>query len=313
MNILVTGGAGYLGSLLVPALLDRGHCVTVADTRWFDYILPAHPLLNDLRMDIRQIKTLEGNDAVIHLACVANDPSFDTFPELGEAVNHEATRRLVQLAMQVSLPRFIYASSSSVYGVKPDGVPVTEDMTLEPMTPYAAFKAKCEPLVTAMGGTVLRPATLCGYAPRQRLDVVVNLLTKQAVCYKAITIEGGTQQRANLHVQDMVRAYLAVLDAKPEKVAGETFNVGAENLTVAEIGKRVQAICGGKVKTVKMVDPRSYVVNSDHIANVLGFKTEHTIDEAIAEVKDAIVDGRIADPDAAKHYNLKQMQLCHIS
>lgn len=316
MKILVTGGAGYVGSLLVPELLERGHDVMVVD--WFLYgdTLPRHDRLTCLQLDVRQIRMVDA-DAVIHLACVSNDPSFDLDPALGKSVNYDATVRLVRLCQQGNVQRFIYASSSSVYGVKPDGVEVTEEMLLEPVTPYARYKADAEQIVLAassMHPTVLRPATLCGYSPRQRLDLVVNILTMQAVCHKTITVHGGTQQRANLHVQDMLRAYVAVLDAPVEKVAGQVFNVGAENLTVAAIAKRVQAICGGKIVTKKDTnDPRSYVVNSQKIQKALKFTPAHTLDEAITDLKAALTDGRIPDPSEAKYHNIQQMQLCHIS
>lgn len=313
MNVLVTGGAGYLGSVLVPALLERGHDVTVVD--WFLYgqTLEPHERLTCLKHDIRQSHVIDA-EAAIHLACVSNDPSFDLDPDLGKSVNYDATLRLVRLAQQSNVQRFIFASSSSVYGIKPEGVAVTEGMELQPLTDYSRYKAECEPAVLAMGGTVLRPATLCGYSPRQRLDLVVNALTAQAVCEKTIAVHGGSQSRANLHVQDMARAYIAVLEAPVEQVAGQVFNVGAENLTVAEIAKRVQAICGGKIKTAKTTDPRSYVINSDLIKQALGFTPEHTLDEAIAELKVALTDGRLLDAMKNPIYrNIEQMQLCHIS
>lgn len=320
MKVLVTGGAGFVGSLLVPALLERGHEVSVID--WFLYgdPLAAHPRLHKRQRDIREIDWMDNlGDAVIHLACISNDPSFELNPELGTSVNYDATLRLVERANNGGVRRFIYASSSSVYGVKPDGVDVTEDLALEPLTDYSRFKADCEKAVLCaqspeFTATVIRPATLCGYAPRLRLDLIVNILTANAVHRREIPVFGGAQRRPNLHIKDMVRAYLAVLDAPPELVAGQVFNVGAENATVLELAECVQAICGGELKVTETNDPRSYMVNSEKIKRVLGFVPDYTIEEAILELRHAMLAGQV--PDAMtdpRYYNIKQMQTCHIS
>jgi len=285
---------------------------------WFIYgdTLPQHPRLTCQRRDLREVRMVD-SEAVIHLACISNDPSFELDPALGRSVNYEATVKLVQLAQQGGVQRFIYASSSSVYGIKPDGVDVTEGMALAPVSDYSKYKALGEEVVLGADGlcaTVLRPATVCGYSPRQRLDVIVNAMTAHAVVNGTIRLEGGAQRRANLHIADMVRAYLAVLDAPAQKVAGEVFNVGAENLTAKAIAEQVQAVTKAKIQTVPMVDPRSYAINSERIAKVLKFKPAHTVTEAITELKAALTDGRV--PDAltdAKYYNIRQMQLCHMS
>jgi nucleoside-diphosphate-sugar epimerase len=318
VQILVTGGAGYIGSVLVPALLERGHDVVVVD--WFLYgdTLSAHPNLAKVRSDIRHAKLIDA-EAVIHLACISNDPSYALDPDLGKSVNYDATVNLVRLAQRGGTRRFIYASSSSVYGVKPDGVDVTEDLQLEPLTDYSRYKAECEQVVLAaqsahMKTTILRPATVCGYSPRQRLDVIVNQMTRDAVLKKSIRLEDGQQRRANLHIQDMVRAYLAVLEAPVEKVAGQVFNVGAENATAKELAERVQKICGGRIQTVDARDQRSYAINSDKIGKALRFRPKHTIDHAIHEVKDALTDGRLPNAlDDPKYVNVEMMQACHIS
>ncbi len=324
MKICVTGGAGYVGSLLVPTLLNCGHDVTVLD--WFLYgdslsddQFMREPWLIKVKGDIRHVDLGDGVDAIIHLACISNDPSFELDPALGQSVNYDATVRLVQLAKAAGVSRFIFASSSSVYGVKPDGVDVTEDIPLEPMTEYSQYKAMGEVVVLEaqskdFTATVVRPATLCGYAPRQRLDLIVNILTTQAVHKQVIPVFGGAQRRPNLHVKDMVRAYLAILDAPTDLVAGQVFNVGAENATVRELAERVQTICGGDLEVTPTDDPRSYMVNSDKIKRVLGFTPEHTIDDAITELRAALTDGRL--PNALTdpiYYNIKQMQTCHIS
>lgn len=316
MNILVTGGAGYIGSRLVPALIEKGHDVTVVD--WFLYgdTLQPHPRLTCLRQDLRHARVVEAH-AVIHLACISNDTSFELDPELGKSVNYDATVNLVRIAQFGGVQRFIYASSSSVYGVKPDDADVTEDMELKPLTDYSKYKAMGEDVVLGASGmtsTVLRPATVCGYSPRQRLDVIVNAMTAHGVVNKQIRLEGGGQRRANLHIADMVRAYLAVLEAPAEQVAGQVFNVGADNLTAAAIAEQVKAVTKATIETVPMVDPRSYAINSDRIAKVLKFKPQHTVRQAIAELRDALRDGRV--PNALTdpiYYNIKQMQTCHIS
>lgn len=316
MNILITGGAGYVGSMLTPALLERGHSVTVLD--WFLYgdSLPEHPRLIKAMGDIRTIKPalVSGHDAVIHLACISNDPSFELDPDLGKSVNFDATVRLVQLAKDTGVKRFIYASSSSVYGVKPDGVDVTEDLSLEPLTDYSMYKAMGETVVLGATSsdfcaTVLRPSTLCGYAPRLRLDLIVNILTTQAVLNGVIPVFGGSQYRPNLHIKDMVRAYIEVLEALTETVAGKVFNVGCGNYTVLDLAHKVQAICGGELQIVDTNDHRSYRVNNDKIARVLGFVPDYTIEEAILELRAALLDGRV--PNAltdSRYYNIKMLQ-----
>ncbi len=321
MNILLTGGAGYVGSLLTPALLDAGHDVTVLDTFWYGDPLKSHPRLGKMQADIRTVKPslFKGIEAVIHLACISNDPSFELDAELGRSVNYDATVEIVRMAKEAGVSRFIYASSSSVYGVKPDGVDVTEDLPLEPLTDYSKYKAMGEDAVLKAQSkkfttTVIRPATLCGYAPRLRLDLIVNILTAKAVFWQQIPVFGGSQHRPNLHVADMVRAYLAVLDAPAGVVAGQVFNVGAENATVLELAQRVQAICWGELVVTLTDDPRSYIVNSEKIKRVLGFTPAYSIEDAITQLRDALLSGQV--PNAMTdpvYYNIKQMQTCHIS
>ena len=321
MIILCAGGGGYVGSRLVPALLNCGHNVTVLDTFMYGDTLESRPGLTKLRADIR------GNwftkcspatfDAVVHLACISNDPSFELDPSLGKSVNYDATVRLVNLAKDAGVERFIYASSSSVYGVKPDGIEVTEDLPLEPLTDYSKYKALAEEYVLGAKSkkfqvTIFRPATVCGYSPRLRLDVVVNALTAKAYYQRTIPVMGGTLYRPNLHIQDMVRAYLSVLDAPAAKVNGQIFNVGAENATVMEIAQRVQAIAGGSIVERPTDDKRSYSVNSDKIARVLGFRPQHTIEDAVNDLVDAFAAGKVRNWEDPQYYNIRQMQACHI-
>lgn len=320
MKVLVTGGGGYLGSVLVPALLERGHSVTALD--WFLYgdTLDWHERLTRWHGDVRTASWKKRQfDAVIHLACVSNDPSFDLDADFGRDVNYSATLRLIYQARDAGVQRFIYASSSSVYGVKPEGVKVTEDLALEPITPYASYKAWCEEPVRQANSprfttTVLRPATLCGYAPRLRLDLIVNILTSQAYHNGTITVHGGTQRRPNLHVQDMVRAYIDVLEAPADKVAGQVFNVGTENATVNQLAEYVHDVVGGEIVVLPDTnDPRSYTIDSSKIAHALGFKPRFTIHEAIMDLTAAFKAGKVRDVNESRYYNIKQMQTCHIS
>lgn len=320
MNILLTGGAGFLGSLLTPTLLEQGHSVAVLD--WFLYgdTLQEHRHLIKVKGRVGDIgpALLHGHDAIIHLACISNDPSFALNPALG-AADLDATEHLVELAQKVGIPRFIYASSSSVYGAKPDDVEVTEDLPLEPQTGYSLIKAQCEKVVLQANGrmvtTALRPATLCGYAPRLRLDVVVNAFASQAYFNRAITVQGGNQYRSHLHLRDMVRAYVLMLEAPAEKIAGHVFNVSTENTTVLDLALRVQAIAGGALEIdTQALDYRSYRLNTDKIAKALGFTPSFTIDQAIAELVEAFKAGLVPDAmTSPRYYNVKQIQACHLS
>lgn len=325
MHIFVAGGAGYVGSRLVPALLDKGYAVTVYDLYLYgDEVFDSYKsskLLREVKGDIRDLdkveEALKGCDTVIHLACISNDPSFELNPELGKSINLDAFEPFVQLCKKLHVKRFIYASSSSVYGVK--GEPnVTETMTLEPLTDYSLFKAECEKILLRYKAedficTILRPATVCGYAPRQRLDVVVNILTNLAYHTGKVKVMGGDQMRPNVHVDDMVRAYLHVLEQPAEKIQGEIFNVGHNNHTVMEIGKMVQNIVGKK-RDVELVveptnDPRSYHVSSEKIAQKLGFIPEKTIENAIEDLVDAFDRGKLPNSmEDPRYFNIKTMK-----
>src|SRR5258705_1772341 len=254
MHVLVTGGAGYVGAVLVPKLLTQGHRVTVLDLYIFgDQVLKAvsgHPGLREVKGDIRDRRLLEreltGVDAVIHLACISNDPSFELNPGLGKSINYDAFFPLVEISKDKGVSRFIYASSSSVYGIKEEES-VTEDLPLEPLTDYSKYKALCEEVLLkaqAPGFTslILRPATVCGYSPRLRLDLTVNILTNLAVNKRVITIFGGTQKRPNIHVEDIADLYVDLLDRPDEHIAGKTFKAAYQNRTVADLGEIVRSV-----------------------------------------------------------------------
>lgn len=328
MRICVAGGAGYVGSRLVPELLEKGHEVVVLDLYLYGDVfeeLKNHPNLIEIKADIRDPKAVEKAltdcDAVIHLACISNDPSFELNPELGKSINLDSFEPFVKIAKMQKVKRFIFASSSSVYGVKSDPN-VTEEMSLEPLTDYSKFKAECEKILFKYMSddficTVLRPATVCGYAPRQRLDLVVNILTNLAYHTGKVKVMGGAQMRPNIHIEDMVRAYLHVLEAPKEKIQGEIFNVGYNNHTVLQLGKMAQEIVGG-IKPVELVieesnDNRSYHVSSEKIRNKLGFSPNYTIENAIEDLVKAFNSGKIPDAlNDIRYVNIKTMKAVNL-
>ena len=297
-NILITGGAGYVGSKLVPKLLELKHSVTVLDLMMYgEDVLDNSERLKKIKGDIRNKSLLEkiipGHDVVIHLACISNDPSFELNPTLGKSINLDAFEPLVKISRENKVNKFIYASSSSVYGIKTEKN-VTEDMKLEPLTDYSKFKGDCEKILNSYKSedfitTTIRPSTVCGYARRQRLDLVVNILTNHAYHNRKIKVFGGDQLRPNVHIDDMVDSYLAVISAKAHKINGEIFNVGFKNQTVKELAVDVKSIIGNDVKIdqTNSDDNRSYHVSSEKIKDILGFDTKHTIKDAVLDLKNA--------------------------
>ena len=319
MKIFITGGAGYVGSKLVPTLIENNHEVTVLDLMMYgDNVLNKDQNLKSFKGDIRDKSLLEkiipGHDVVIHLACISNDPSFELNPKLGKSINLDAFEPLVNISRKSKVSRFVYASSSSVYGIKKEKN-VTEDMPLEPLTDYSKFKGDCEKILNSYKSddfvvTTIRPSTVCGYAKRQRLDLVVNILTNHAYHNKQIKVFGGDQLRPNVHMNDMVDSYLSVLNASPEKINGEIFNVGYKNQTVNELAEDVKKIIGDDVKILKTKsdDNRSYHVSNQKIKDILGFETKFTIQDAVRDLKDAFDKNLLPNSfDDEKYFNIKTM------
>ena len=319
-KVFLTGGAGYVGSALVPELIKKGYQVTVYDLMIYgENVLDKNTNLKIVKGDIRNKKLLEntitGHDIVIHLACISNDPSFDLNPSLGKSINLDSFEPLVKISKEKNVKQFIYASSSSVYGIKNEKN-VDETMSLEPLTDYSKFKAVCEKILNNYGDenfsvTTIRPATVCGYARRQRLDVIVNILTNFAYHKREIQIFGGSQLRPNIHIDDMVRAYIDIIEAKKEKINKEIFNVGSTNHSVLEIAEMVKKNIGSDIKLNKIHsdDTRSYHISSEKIKNYIGFKTNLTIEDAVKDLRNAFKNRLLINTfEDENFFNIKRMK-----
>lgn len=319
-KIFITGGAGYVGSALVPKLLNLGYEVTVLDLMIYGQeVLDDHKKLTKIQGDIRNQdllkKILPGHKYLIHLACISNDPSFELNPTLGKSINLDAFDPLVKISMKSKIQRFIYASSSSVYGIKKEKN-VHEDLKLEPLTDYSKFKVDCEKILNDYTSeefetVIIRPATVCGYAKRQRLDVVVNILTNLAYHKRKITVYGGEQLRPNIHIDDMVNVYLRSITADKKIINGQTFNAGYDNFTINEIAKFVKEIIGKDVELEKIPtdDNRSYHVSSQKIKDILNFEAKFTIQDAIKDLKEAFDKKKLLNSlEDPKYFNIKKMQ-----
>ena len=320
--VVVIGGAGYVGSELVQFLLDDGYQVRVLDTFWYgkDHLeqLQSHSLElveGDMR-DLNVIeKVLEDVTDVIHLACISNDPSFDLNPTLGKSINLDSFEPIVLAAKRAGVKRFIYASSSSVYGVKSESK-VTEELSLEPLTDYSKFKAECEEILLKHADnqfvcTIVRPATVCGVSSRQRFDLSVNILTNHALNIRKITVFGGSQHRPNLHIKDMCRAYLTILSKPSDIIANKIYNVGSDNLTLDEIASKVNQFVSPTIPVVHQDtnDLRSYRVDSEFIKQDLGFEPIYKVDDAIKDLVQAFNKEYFDSPlENSRYFNIKKMK-----
>ena len=316
-KIFITGGAGYVGAALVKKLLNNGYHVTVYDLMIYGKVLEDHENLTTIKADIRdEIKlksSIQKQDIVIHLACISNDPSFELNPKLGKQINLDAFRPLVKLSKEAGVKKFIYASSSSVYGIKNEKN-VHEDMKLEPLTDYSKFKVNCEKILFEFTDnnfitTIIRPATVCGYSPRQRFDLVVNILTNLAYHKREITVFGGNQLRPNIHIQDMIRAYETIINADNKKINGEIFNAGFDNQSINDLANTVKKEIGKDIKIIRshVDDNRSYHISSDKIKRELNFKTKFTINDAIKDLKDAFDNKKLINTfEDINFFNIKK-------
>src|SRR5215472_8423348 len=311
-QVLVTGGAGYKGCVLVPKLLSHGYRVVVYDLMLFGSAgLSSHPHLEVVKGDIRDTKSysaaVKGCGAVIHMACISNDPSFELDPRLSTTINYDCFEPMVKASRDAGVRRFVYVSSSSVYGVS-DAAEVTEEHPLVPLTDYSKCKMLCEPILLGYGTpdfvpVILRPATVCGYSPRMRFDLTVNILTNHAVNRGVITVFGGSQRRPNIHVEDIAGLYVRLLEYPDHLIAGEVFNAGYQNHTVAELAHMVKQVVEEEmperapitITTSPTNDLRSYHVCSRKIATQLGFVPRRTVEDAVRDLCRAFKAGLIPD------------------
>jgi len=307
MKILVTGGCGYKGHILIPKLLDKGYDVIAFDIQWFGNYLMPHKNLSVIKGDVRDTDSipLDGVDCIIHLSSIANDPCSDLDPKLTWEISALATMQLADKARRGGIKRFIYASSGSVYGVKEE-LQVTEDLELEPISEYNKTKMVGERVLLSyendMVVQIVRPATVCGYSPRMRLDVSVNLLTMQALTNGKITVFGGDQVRPNIHIDDITDLYLHLID-HPE-ITG-IYNAGFENISIMDIATLITKKIPAEILVTPSNDPRCYRINSDKIL-ATGFKPKKTVDDAVNEIIKKYKNNELKDED--RFYNLKWME-----
>jgi nucleoside-diphosphate-sugar epimerase len=327
MRVFITGGAGYCGSRMVPQLLDLGYEVTVYDRCFFgsDFLPLDNKKFSLIRGDIRDTQLIEEScrkhDIFLNLACISNDASFELDEALSTSVNLNAFLPMVRAAKCSGIKRFIYASSSSVYGVS-DAPEVTEEHPLIPLTLYNKYKGECEPQLFSEATddfetVIFRPATVCGYSPRQRLDVSVNILTNLAINTNKITVFGGDQRRPNIHIQDYIDVVKLLITAPSDKVQRQIFNVGNENLTISAIAEIVRKIVllnfpektEIEVTHSKNDDNRSYHINSDKIYESLGFRAKRTIEDAVQELCEAFKDNLLPNSlTDSKYYNVRTLK-----
>jgi len=324
-KVLLIGGGGYVGVELQRLLAESDYQVRVLDTFWYpngkwdnstgNFVNRIEYVSGDIRDKDIVRKALSEMDACIHLACISNDPSYELNPDLAKSINFDAFTMFVDEINKSSVKSFIYASSSSVYGVKKEDN-VTEDLKCEPLTDYSKYKVLCEEIALSsisneICSTIVRPSTVCGYSRRQRFDLVVNILTINALSNSVINVDGGDQFRPNLHIKDMTAAYKLLLETDPKIVNGKTYNIAGENLTVLEIAKKVQSQMKGScdIKILPVLDQRSYRVSGEKIKSEIGFTPKFSVNEAIIDIKQAFYSGKYLSLKSELYYNIKQMKL----
>ena len=324
-KVLLVGGGGYVGVELQRFLAESNYHVRVLDTFWYPngkwansdggFVNQIEYIDGDIRDRDVVNKALIGMDACIHLACISNDPSYELNPNLGRSINFDSFGMFVEEINKSSIKTLIYASSSSVYGVKEEEK-VTEELICEPLTDYSKYNARCEEIILNESlndkvVTIVRPATVCGYSTRQRLDLVVNILTTTALVHNEIKVFGGKQYRPNLHIADMVESYLALLEASPKSINQEVFNIGSKNLTVREIAEAVREEVGKEIEIqfLETNDLRSYRVDSSKIQKHIGFSPKFTVNDAIKDLKNNFGEFKSSDPLSDPRYiNIARMK-----
>ena len=318
-KILVFGGCGYVGSRLVEKLLGLNYQVIVYDLLIFGNHLKPNKNLKVIKGDVRDIKKIETIvdeiHTVIHLACVSNDPSFELNPNLSYEINFKFFEELVKICKFKNIKKFIFMSSSSVYGIK-DEDEVIETMSLKPLTDYSKYKAKCEEVLLKhydenFCTTILRPATVCGFSPRQRLDLVVNILTNFGYHKKKIQVFGGDQLRPNIHIDDICDAMIYMDKDTTKNINGEIFNVGFENYKVSALANKVKDLLKNNIEIeyLKSNDNRSYHISSNKILSMTDFKPKKNISIAIEDLISAFDHGKLKNTfENEEFFNIKKMQ-----
>ncbi len=328
MKVFITGGAGYVGTSLTHLLLKKNYKVTVYDTFYFGDYLGEHKNLKKIHGDIRDIKNIElsskDHDIFIHLACISNDPSYELNPNLSRSINFDCFEDMVLAAKKNKIVRFIYASTSSVYGVS-EKKNVTEEHPLLPITDYNKYKGMCEPILLKHANdkfiaTIIRPATVCGYSKRLRLDLSVNILTNHAYFKDKITVFGGVQKRPNINIKDMCNVYLHLIEAPKEIIHKQIFNVGYQNYTINELAsivkkevtdfKKSKNIFNNEIEIINTNtdDIRSYHIDSSKIKKILKFSPNFTINDAVIDLCNAFYSNKIENTfDDTGFYNVKKI------
>lgn len=298
MKILVTGGNGYVGNKLVPALLKKKHYVYSLDLNLFGDFLPKHKNLIKIKADVRNINKLKlkNIECIIHLASISNDPMAEIDKNLSWETSALGTMELMNFALKNKIKRIIYASSGSVYGIKKDRS-VTENLSLKPISLYNKVKMITERVILSYQKNIdifiVRPATVCGFSKRMRFDVSVNALTFSALKSNKIFVNGGKQIRPNIHIDDMVDLYLFLLKVN-KKFAG-VYNAGFENLSILNLAKKIQKIIPSKIVILKKnFDPRSYRINSDKLLKI-GFKPKRSVEDAIFDMNNKFKSKELKD------------------
>lgn len=324
-KVLLIGGGGYVGVELQRVLAESNYQVRVLDTFWYpagkwdksngDFVDHIEYIEGDIRDREVVKKALDGVTSCIHLACISNDPSYELNPNLAKSINFDAFIMFIAEINKSSVKRFVYASSSSVYGIKTEEN-VTEDLICEPLTDYSKYKVMCEDVAlndisTEICLTIVRPSTVCGYSRRQRFDLVVNILTLSALTNSVINVDGGDQFRPNLHIKDMNAAYKLLLETDPKIIDRKIYNIAGENLTVLGIATKVQSQISDdcEIRVIPTLDQRSYRVSGKRIELETGFIPKYSVDVAINDLKQAFFSGKYLDLNSEFYFNIKRMKL----